>query len=670
MSPSYLPLHWESTGDKWWYASPIDLAAANGYYDLVRELLHLDMNLLIKLTSLRRIQRLEALWDDGNHLVHAAKCQSIVAHNLLLECETKNNKNSLIQAGYGGWLLYTAAAAGDNGFVQELLERDPLLVFGEGEYGVTDMLYAAARSKNIEVFKSIFDRAISPRCLDGEGGGSEEALESGRDKVSFFRWEIVNRAVFAAAKGGNLEVLKELLMESLDVLDYRDNQGATILHASAGRGQVEVVKDLLETFNIIESRDNRGNTALHIAAFRGHLPVVEALISASTSLSHLKNNDGDTFFHLVVASFQMSGFRCLDRQMKLVQQLISGNIVNVQNIINIQNNNGRTALHVAVIGTLHSDLVVLLMAIPSIDINVQDINGMTPLDLLNRQVGSSTSNLLIKKFVSAGGILNSNGPSIESGMSSLLKVQSGTGNSPGSSFRIADSEEIFLYAGIEGAEASGRLLSSCSSISKSESEDHTNKKKPSSSLNAAARKLRILLRLPLHKVKKIDDDCHDSMSSVTKWSEGEEIPTPLRQTYSNGTSSLVNNKRTVAVRTSVPSPATKKKFAASLIHGVFQERPQLAPYSQPQTPVSSFPCSQVSSPLSEKQKVVYVDNEKIMKTTLNHFVYSHITKASSKKLSLINSKFMNKFFCVEANGLEIKNSSARMTLGRCVPPDG
>ncbi|KAH0450260.1 hypothetical protein IEQ34_020952 [Dendrobium chrysotoxum] len=668
MSPSYLPLHWESTGDKWWYASPIDLAAANGYYDLVRELLHLDMNLLIKLTSLRRIQRLESLWDDGNHFVHAAKCQSIVAHNLLLECETKNNKNSLIQSGYGGWLLYTAAAAGDNGFVQELLERYPLLVFGEGEYGVTDILYAAARSKNIEVFKSIFDRAMSPRCLDGEGGGSAEALESGRDNVSFFRWEMVNRAVFAAAKGGNLEVLKELLMESLDVLDYRDNQGATILHASAGRGQVEVVKDLLETFNIIESRDNRGNTALHIAAFRGHLPVVEALISASSSLSHLTNNDGDTFFHLVVASFQMSGFRCLDRQMEMVQQLISGNIVNVQNIINIQNNIGRTALHVAVIGTLHSDLVELLMAIPSIDINVPDINGMTPLDLLSRKVCSATSNLLIKKFVSAGGISNSNGPSIKSGMSSLLKMQSGTGNSPGSSFRITDSE-IFLYTGIEGAEASGRL-SSCSSVSKSEIEDHINKKKPSSSLNAAARKLRIILRLPHHKEKKIDDDCHDSMNSVTKWSEGEEIPTPLRQTYSNGTSSLMNNKRAVAIRTSVPSPATKKKFAASLMHGVFQGRPQLAPYSQPQTPVSSFPCSQVSSPLSEKQKVVYVDNENITKSTLNHFVYSHITKGSSKKLSLINSKFMNKFFCVEANGLEVKNSSARRTHRSCVPPDG
>jgi len=132
MLQSYFPLRWESTGDQWWYASPIDWAAANGHYDLVRELLYLDTNLLIKLTSLRRIRRLETVWDDDSQFVDAAKGRSFVARNLLLECDTKNRKNTLIRAGYGGWLLYSAASAGDVAFVKELLERDPLLVFGEG----------------------------------------------------------------------------------------------------------------------------------------------------------------------------------------------------------------------------------------------------------------------------------------------------------------------------------------------------------------------------------------------------------------------------------------------------------------------------------------------------------------------------------------------------------
>ena len=41
--------------------------------------------------------------------------------------------------------------SGDFGYVLELLDRTLYLSLGEGEYGVTDMLYAAARSKSSEV---------------------------------------------------------------------------------------------------------------------------------------------------------------------------------------------------------------------------------------------------------------------------------------------------------------------------------------------------------------------------------------------------------------------------------------------------------------------------------------------------------------------------------------
>ncbi|KAJ1380497.1 Ankyrin repeat-containing domain superfamily [Sesbania bispinosa] len=114
-----------------WYASPIDCAAANGHYDLVRELLRIDNNHLFKLTSLRRICHLELVWDDEEQFNGVSKFRSEVAQKLLLECESKRGKNSLIRADYGGWLMYTAASAGDLGFVQQLLERNPLLVFGE-----------------------------------------------------------------------------------------------------------------------------------------------------------------------------------------------------------------------------------------------------------------------------------------------------------------------------------------------------------------------------------------------------------------------------------------------------------------------------------------------------------------------------------------------------------
>ncbi|KAK6116578.1 hypothetical protein DH2020_049684 [Rehmannia glutinosa] len=266
MAQKYFPLRWESTGDhQWWFASPIDCAAANGHYDLVRELLQIDNNLIFKLTSLPRIRRLETVWDDDDDKFRdVAKCRSKVARNLLRECETLKGHNSLIRAGYGGWLLYTAASAGDLVFVKELLDRDPLLVFGEGEYGVTDIFYAAARSRNWEVFRAVFDCSVS--------------VKGRRKEVSpDFRWEMMNRAVHAAARGGGAVILGELLGDGCDdVLGYRDNQGSTVLHTAAGRGRVEVVKNLISSYDdIIGSVDNRGNTALNVAAYRGHLAVVE-----------------------------------------------------------------------------------------------------------------------------------------------------------------------------------------------------------------------------------------------------------------------------------------------------------------------------------------------------------------------------------------------------------
>ncbi|GMP30128.1 hypothetical protein CsSME_00004939 [Camellia sinensis var. sinensis] len=79
MSPSYFPLRWESTGDQWWFASPLDWAAAKGHYDLVRELIRLDANHLIKLTSLRRIRHLET-------------CRSQVAQKLFSSVKAREGK--------------------------------------------------------------------------------------------------------------------------------------------------------------------------------------------------------------------------------------------------------------------------------------------------------------------------------------------------------------------------------------------------------------------------------------------------------------------------------------------------------------------------------------------------------------------------------------------------
>ncbi|KAJ0867902.1 hypothetical protein HanRHA438_Chr12g0568471 [Helianthus annuus] len=62
----------------------------------------MDGNHLIKLTSLRRIRRLEVVWDDEEQFECVAKDRSFVARRLLHEGECRRGKNSLIGSGYGG----------------------------------------------------------------------------------------------------------------------------------------------------------------------------------------------------------------------------------------------------------------------------------------------------------------------------------------------------------------------------------------------------------------------------------------------------------------------------------------------------------------------------------------------------------------------------------------
>uniref|UniRef100_A0A0E0NHF1 Uncharacterized protein n=1 Tax=Oryza rufipogon TaxID=4529 RepID=A0A0E0NHF1_ORYRU len=625
----YFPLRWESTGDQWWYASPIDWAAADGHYDIVRQLLHLDPNLLIKLTSLRRIRRLEALWDDDARFAGAAGHRAGVARSLLLECECSKNggaaaaaENTLLRAGYGGWLLYSAASAGDMAFVQELMERDPLLVFGEGEYGVTDMFYAAARGGNAEVFRLLLDHAMSPRCSTNCPNGGEGARGGGGGRSSVFRLEMMSRAVHAAARGGSVEMLRELIERHSDVSEYLDFRGSTVLHAAAGRGQLEVVKYLMATFDIVDSTDNQGNTALHVAAYRGHLPVVEALVAASPSTISAVNRAGDTFLHSAIAGFRTPGFRRLDRQMELMRHLIRGRTSDIQKIINLKNDAGLTVLHMAVVGCVHPDLVELLMTTPSIDLNAEDANGMTPLALLKQQLRSSTSDKLIRQIVSAGGVLNSTVLRTRSAIVSQIKMQGGIASSPGTTFKISDAE-IFLYSGIGTAES--RRPSSCSSNGKCDhahhgdakcgnAENHGSSEKRLSSASRAKDRLKLMLKWPRQKMsrghKKSDDG--DAMDSIKKLSEqAVETPAPLRQTFTKTTA--LNNKRTLAVKTSTPSSATKKKLNSKLIHGIMEAMPHLASSS----PASAFPRSSTPPPpQSGKMKGVCLelDDENSMTT--------------------------------------------------------
>ncbi|CAH2055135.1 unnamed protein product [Thlaspi arvense] len=641
MPPPIFPLRWESTGDQWWYASPIDCAAANGLYDVVIELLHQDTNLLVKLTSLRRIRRLETVWDDGDgDKCHVALNRSRVARRLLEECEIGNGDNSLIRAGYGGWLLYTAASAGDLEFVKKLLERDPLLVFGEGEYGVTDILYAAARGRNDDVFRLLLDFALLPADIAGVEETDGEKLT---EKQLIVKEEMVKRGVHSAARGGHVAILEEFLLSGKydAVSGLRDAYGSTLLHSASSRGQIQVVKYLVSKHDsIMEVKDGQGNTALHIAAYKGHLAVVEALINESPPLISVVNNEGDTFLHMVVSGFAASGFKRLDRQMELLKKLTSGGgswSVDFSDIVNVRNGNGRTVVHLAVmdvLNTVRPDVVEVLLRIPGVDLNVVDSDGLTAVDLLERQTPRTpVSVLLIKRLKSSGGRSNDGGEKVLR----FREERYGFCGSPGTSFEVSDSE-IFLFTAartdhnIANAELSPER-ESFDGISECSTEISTHSKRKRRGGGGTGARLKLLLRW----AKKEESEDNRRFSG-----DNNSRRVPLREMYSRTRSPSRNRGRAFPLRTEsgdLPSLSVRLKFTEGLMKGVVVQKsprfvfspPVASDYSRTPSSACSSPFQTVSSELERK------------------------TPAMKKQTS-----FMNRYLCFSGRGLAIDGSDEKI----------
>lgn len=417
-----------------------------------------------------------------------------------------------------------------------------------------------------------------------------------------------------------------------------------------------MVKDLITSFDIIASKDYQGNTALHVAAYRGYLTVAEVLILASPSLATFTNNYGDTFLHMAVSGFRTSGFRRVDWQIELIKQLASGKIVNIEDVINVKNNDGRTVLHLAVNENIQSDLVELLMTVPSINLNIRDADAMTPLDLLKQRPRSASSQILIKQLISAGGISNCQDNIARSAMVSHLKGH-GIGMSPGTSFRIPDAE-IFLYTGIENtfdASCDDTSVGDKSCFSDPSDIDMGNSldNKKSGSVNNTARRLRSLLQLPRRKEKKaafmeLEDD--GPLNSFNLCQTLEDRPIPLRQRYSK-LFSFSTNRRTFSGRSSLPSPLTRKKFTIGLMHGVIQAKQHLA-----FSPSSPFPRSSLSSPISlDKERDIDIAGTSYSNQPLRH------------KQASFNKKLMNQYFCFGAQGLTVEDSGTNQSYKHATP---
>lgn len=232
--------------------------------------------------------------------------------------------------------------------------------------------------------------------------------------------EDIYKQWLTAAEKGDLNKIKEL-KDRVDI-NHQDKEGHNALMFAATRGREDVVKYLLDNgFSEINAKDQYKRTALMYAIYSGNENIIKLLlqkagidvnaqnVDLNTALNwainsknknivkllltagadpNIKNKSGKTIIDQASSEFKPV-FETLIGQVKLEQEwfeaAFNGNLETLQRLsskidVNIQDNDGRTALIAATYALMVSEKIIkYLLSLPGINVNLQDASGHTAL---------------------------------------------------------------------------------------------------------------------------------------------------------------------------------------------------------------------------------------------------------------------------------------------------
>ncbi|KAK2650853.1 hypothetical protein Ddye_018342 [Dipteronia dyeriana] len=227
--------------------------------------------------------------------------------------------------------------------------------------------------------------------------------------------EVLEAALEAAARKGDVTILLELLQQNPDLLQdctvsYRENpihisskygrrdfvrellsrkpslarelnkDGYSPMHLAAASNRELVVQELLKAdHDLCLLKDKIGWTPLHWAAYRARTVIVNLLLAASPESASVLTHKGESFLHLAVKYNQCQDFGLL---VQWLQQL------DREDLINEPDGEGNTVLHLATSRRQYQASTTLQTLLTSdinlrrkLHMNIRNAAGLTALDV-------------------------------------------------------------------------------------------------------------------------------------------------------------------------------------------------------------------------------------------------------------------------------------------------
>ncbi|KAL6638848.1 hypothetical protein ACP70R_023484 [Stipagrostis hirtigluma subsp. patula] len=251
--------------------------------------------------------------------------------------------------------LHEAIRTGDNHLVQVLLRNDPELACFPKEG--SSPLYLAILLKEDKIAQTLHDDS-KDEALSYSGPNGQNALH-------------------AAVLRGR-ELTRKLLEWKKDLAAGRDENGSTPLHFAAGMYWQflprSVCRQLLKANSAaLYQSDNQGLFPIHVAASVGADLNVTMLLRHCPSCAGFRDAQGRTFLHVAVEKSQSRVviFACKKTSLEW--------------IMNMQDNKGNTALHLAV----KSGNLAMFSALYGnrhVHLNLENAKGQTPIDMAHYMI--------------------------------------------------------------------------------------------------------------------------------------------------------------------------------------------------------------------------------------------------------------------------------------------
>lgn len=204
-----------------------------------------------------------------------------------------------------------------------------------------------------------------------------------------------NYRMVAAVQRGDLQTVENLVSKNPALVNAEDpgtepgELRQSVLHSAIIYRHLDVAKYLVHMGADVNSKDMVGRTPLHVASAMGQAAIVKALLEKGANPNAHLNGAG-TPLHSAAMMYGRIDAESYKASAEVVSILISnGADINITT-----SDSSLTPLHVATIWNRVAAMKLLLAA--GADISVKDSNGMTALDIAEKESNTAATDLLLQ----------------------------------------------------------------------------------------------------------------------------------------------------------------------------------------------------------------------------------------------------------------------------------